>query len=129
MTNYEIQQIRVLQCQGYGYRRIAATLNLSPNSVKSYCQRHPLEQVAEADGYCKQCGSPIKFVAGKKKKQFCSDRCRQVWWNKHRGELRKRTFHEHQCRNCGKVFSAYGKPLQPYCSRQCFAASRKKVAV
>ena len=71
MTNYEIQQIRVLQCQGLGYRRIAATLNLSPNSVKSYCQRHPMEPSSQADAYCKQCGNPVTFKAGKKKRLFC----------------------------------------------------------
>ena len=127
MTNYEIQQIRALQCQGLGYRRIAATLNLSPNSVKSYCQRHPVEPIAKADGYCKQCGNPISFTAGKKKRQFCSDRCRQIWWNAHRDNVKKRTFHEHHCKHCGQIFSAYGRPAQIYCSRICFAASRKKV--
>lgn len=107
---------------------IASMLNLSPNSVKSYCQRHPMEPTPNADAYCKQCGKPISFVAGKKKRQFCSDRCRQIWWNAHRAEVNRRTFHEHHCRQCGRVFSAYGKPNQPFCSRSCFAASRKKVA-
>ncbi len=128
MTNYEIQQILALQRQGLGYRRIAATLNLSPNSVKSYCQRHPLKPVAQADGYCKQCGSPVTFKPRKKKRLFCSDRCRQIWWNVYRDEVRKRTFHERSCRHCGRVFSAYGRPTQCYCSRSCFAASRKKVS-
>ena len=128
MTLYEIQQIRTLQCQGLGYRRIASMLNLSPNSVKSYCQRHPMEPTPNADAYCKQCGKPISFVVGKKKRQFCSDRCRQIWWNAHRAEVNRRTFHVHRCRQCGRAFSAYGRPNQPFCSRSCFAASRKKVA-
>lgn len=128
MTNYEIQQIRALQCQGLGYRRIAAMLNLSPNSVKSYCQRHPLKPAVKADGYCKQCGSPLTFVVGKKKRQFCSDRCRQIWWNAHREEVNKRTFHERNCLQCGQRFSVYGRTAQLYCSRRCFAASRRKVA-
>lgn len=128
MTNFEIQQIRTLQCQGLGYRRIASMLNLSPNSVKSYCQRHPMEPTPRADAYCKQCGKPISFVAGKKKRQFCSDRCRQIWWNAHRTEVNRRTFHERSCRHCGRIFSAYGRPNQLFCSRSCFASSRKKVA-
>lgn len=35
------------------------------------------------DGSCKQCGIEIKSIKGKKKKQFCSDRCRWDWWNNH----------------------------------------------
>ena len=35
------------------------------------------------DGNCKQCGIEIRSIIGKKKKQFCSVRCRWDWWNNH----------------------------------------------
>ena len=37
MTKAEMRRIHVLQLQGLGYRRIAAELGLSVNTVKSYC--------------------------------------------------------------------------------------------
>lgn len=34
-------------------------------------------------GTCLKCGIEIKSIKGKKKKRFCSDRCRWDWWNNH----------------------------------------------
>ena len=42
MTAREIERIKDLQGKGYGYRKIAAETGISVNTVKSYCQRHPV---------------------------------------------------------------------------------------
>jgi len=34
-------------------------------------------------GKCIKCGVVIVSIKGKKKKRFCSDRCRWDWWNNH----------------------------------------------
>ncbi|QLY39394.1 hypothetical protein HF295_00380 [Hujiaoplasma nucleasis] len=34
-------------------------------------------------GKCLKCGMVIASIKGKKKKRFCSDRCRWDWWNNH----------------------------------------------
>lgn len=49
-------------------------------------------------GTCLKCGIEIKSIKGKKKKRFCSDRCRWDWWNNHIKEekLKSRTEASHQ---------------------------------
>jgi methyl-accepting chemotaxis protein len=37
----------------------------------------------ELVGTCLKCGIEIRSIKGKKKKRFCSDRCRWDWWNNH----------------------------------------------
>jgi len=37
----------------------------------------------DLNGTCLKCGVEIKSIKGKKKKRFCSDRCRWDWWNNH----------------------------------------------
>ena len=75
MTNAEIRDIQELQCRGLGYRRIASILNLPINTVKSYCQRHPVvEQPPVVVAGCKNCGAPFE-VYGKPNQRFCSRIC------------------------------------------------------
>jgi endogenous inhibitor of DNA gyrase (YacG/DUF329 family) len=60
--------------------------------------KNQLEQLNDEDqlvGNCKQCGIEIRLIKGKKKKQFCSDRCRWDWWNNHI----KETKHKAQSNN------------------------------
>lgn len=37
----------------------------------------------DLSGTCLNCGIEIRSIKGKKKKRFCSDRCRWDWWNNH----------------------------------------------
>ena len=40
-------------------------------------------------GTCIRCGTEIKSIKGKKKKRFCSDRCRWDWWNNHIKQMKQ----------------------------------------
>jgi len=40
-------------------------------------------------GKCQKCGIVTVSIKGKKKKRFCSDRCRWDWWNNHIKELKQ----------------------------------------
>lgn len=74
MNHADIQMLRE---KGYGYKRIASELNLSVNTVKSYCRRHPVPAVkSNDDSVCLNCGKPIEQIPQRKKKKFCSDKCR-----------------------------------------------------
>ena len=129
MTNTEIRDIQELQCRGLGYRRIASILNLPINTVKSYCQRHPVAgQPLEIVGGCKNCGADLGKDAARYKKQFCSDSCRMSWWNQHRYMVRRTAARQVVCEHCGRVFSVYGRPSQKFCSQACYQNHRKKVA-
>jgi endogenous inhibitor of DNA gyrase (YacG/DUF329 family) len=42
-------------------------------------------------GTCLKCGGEIKSIKGKKKRRFCSDRCRWDWWNNHIKEEKRKS--------------------------------------
>lgn len=63
MTGEQKQQIIVLRRDGAGYGRIAARLQISINTVKSFCRRHGLV-AKSADSVCEQCGKPIEQNPG-----------------------------------------------------------------
>ena len=128
MTNEEKQNIRQLQTQGYGYRSIAAMMGLPINTIKSYCRRHPIEQAAEsvAEGFCRECGIKLIQMPHRKEKKFCSDKCRAKWWAAHTEVSDKRNYIKTVCVNCGNEFETYPSKQRKFCSRACFADSRRK---
>lgn len=83
MTHEEKKQIGKMRAAGMSYTRIAEALDISINSVKSYCRRHGLgadtalqeTQPVQAESCqppqeataCEQCGSPVRQQAGRKK--------------------------------------------------------------
>ena len=87
MTDEQRVQIINLREAGNGYKKIGQLLDLSENTVKSFCQRRNLGGVVvqtTADvSVCKCCGKAVPQTAGRKEKKFCSDRCRMKWWNSH----------------------------------------------
>lgn len=146
MTQEEKKQIGIMRAAGMGYARIAAALDMSVNSVKSYCRRHGLtggcsipdrlsetHAEEEASGLpqckasaCEQCGSPVRQEAGRKKRRFCSDACRQAWWASHRDKMSRKAVRHFVCENCGMPFSRYGVSDRRYCSRSCAALARRR---
>ena len=125
MTSAEKKLIDQYRRQGMGSTEIAEKLNLSVNTVKSYCRRNAMEMpMADVDaapsGLCKQCGALISGKRDKRGKQFCSDRCRYQWWHLHRGESINVT--EHTCLCCGRVFMTNRQ--QKYCCHNCYIMAR-----
>lgn len=127
MTEAEKLRIHKLSQEGLGYKKIAAALELSVNSVKTYLRRHPAnEDAAAIPDFCEMCGKPITQTPHRKHKRFCSDSCRISWWNAHPDKGGKRTLHAFTCAYCGRSFQSGAKGRR-YCSRTCYAADRKKV--
>ena len=122
MTEVEKQQVSRLSEEGFGYKKIAAMLSLSPDTVKSYCRRQgirkatPITTTKPQATTCKCCGLPIVQKPKMKPRVFCSDKCKRSWFNAHR---QGRT---HICPNCGKEFKAYGD--RKYCSHSCVMKAR-----
>jgi DNA-binding NarL/FixJ family response regulator len=79
MLNEQRQTIEDLRLLGRSFAEIAAQTGVSVNTVKSYCRR-----ISAKTDFCKHCGKPLKYTDGKKKKQFCDDKCRTKWWNVYR---------------------------------------------
>ena len=79
MTTQEKQMIASLSEKGLGYRKIAAQIGISENTVKSYLkrmtaaddQKGPDQSVAAFS--CPQCGKEIWRQPGRKTKRFCSE--------------------------------------------------------
>ena len=123
MTLEEKNKIYQLKKEGYGYKKIANELGLSASSVQSFLKRNPMD--LDLLGTCKRCGMTIQSIKGKKRKQFCSDRCRWDWWNSHIKEVNKKAFYTLICKHCGKEFTAYGNQKRVYCCHECYVKDKK----
>lgn len=131
MTQSEKYQIEIFRAQGIGYTEIAKMLGISVNSIKTYCRRHDLggKRGYEAAGpinvcACENCGKPVIQNAGRKKKRFCTDACRNAYWNSHLNLVKRKANYEITCKRCGKVFISYGNKNRKYCCHACYLEDR-----
>ena len=127
MTREQKLMIVSLRSQGLGYKRVADRLGIFINTVKSFCRRQK-DKTHEEDQpgpfTCKCCGVTVKQTPGRKKKLFCSDKCRMKWWNEHPELVERRAFYEKTCPNCGRVFTVYGDSKRKYCCHECYVEHR-----
>lgn len=135
MTEKQKIQIADMRGEGYGYIKIARMLGLSENTVKSFYRRKKLTRRTDAvshmavpvmDGqrFCLYCGVEVAQTPGRKEKKFCSDRCRNKWWNSHLDRVKHKAIYEYICRHCKKPFTAYGNAGRKYCSHECYIKDR-----
>ena len=130
MTNTQKQRIAYLRGKGDSYAAIADALGISENTVKSYCRRSNIgigvkaEQAATVDA-CEGCGHPLEHTPGAKRKRFCSDKCRMMWWKAHPEAVNRKAVYRFACPACGAGFESYGNARRKYCSRACFGAARR----
>ena len=114
--------INNMRLEGHGPSVIAATLGLSPGTVRSHIYRNPILPGTKA---CKNCGKPLVQPKGHREKKFCSDSCRMAWWNSHKETVNKKAYYQLVCRHCGKEFESYGNKNRKYCCRTCYVDSRQ----
>lgn len=132
MTDTQKDRIRQMKADGFGYIKIARELGLPENTVKSFCRREGLNAAADTaglpvdgeKGICLCCGVQVKQNPGRKMKKFCSDKCRNKWWNSHQDRVKRRAHYEFVCACCKKPFTAYGNAGRKYCSHACYVADR-----
>lgn len=124
MTNEQREIITRMQHSGMGYRTIAAETGLPLNSVKSWCRRHPI--TSSDKEICMQCGAVLHMTPHHRKRKFCSDHCRALWWSAHPEHRQPKTIYKHICLCCGEEFTN-SRITASYCSRACFARARMKV--
>ena len=129
MNPEQKNMIQDLRNSGCGYKEISEQLQISINTVKSYCKRHDLTSTKKRNSgsvrFCLQCGNEIKQEQHRKTKKFCCDRCRMIWWREHSSLLRTPSKQTFICLVCHEAFSAYSSTKQKYCSRLCYARSRE----
>ena len=129
MTEEQKKQIKDLRGKGEGYKKIAQELGLSENTVKSFCRRTAMQkqEVAapiKSDSVCECCGKSMEQIPGRKKRRFCSDACRQKWWNSHLHLVQRKAVYRLKCHHCGRDFEVYGNSRRKYCSHACYIAER-----
>ena len=99
MTNEEKKLIDGLRAEGLGYRKIAVRIGISENTVKSYLRKVETSETKDITPAptagdsgephsCLYCGKPVAQNPGRKQKKFCSDACRNQWWNNHQDLVR-----------------------------------------
>ena len=122
MTDNQKEMVLALRRNGMGYGTIAGEVGISVNTVKSYCRRHYeggcSNQSKMEEHICQQCGAPVAQTQGQKKKKFCSDNCRNKWWNSHTSLMKANAI----CAHCEKPF--HGRKGRKYCSHACYIAER-----
>lgn len=135
MTENQKTQIANMRKEGYGYIKIARALGLSENTVKSFCRRkklngrtdeapHTAGPVRDGQHFCRCCGAEVAQIPGRKEKKFCSDRCRNKWWNSHLDQVKRKANYEFICPHCKKRFTVYGNAGRKYCCHECYIADR-----
>jgi uncharacterized protein YjcR len=129
VTESERSIIRRMREGGAPYTAIAGHLGISPNTVKSFCQRKDIKPQVELRPvselcFCAQCGQPVAQPENRKQKRFCSDKCRSKWWNKHRQELSHKFAVITSCAHCGNRFESYPQEKRKYCCHACYIKAR-----
>lgn len=127
----DIQKLKILSLRdlGHGYADIATKLGISKDTVKSFCRRNGAAGIRaakqiERQDHCPQCGKKLIQAEKQKPRRFCSDQCRQAWWNAHPEMVKQRAVYSFVCPTCGKPFTAYGNSRRKYCSHQCYVQAR-----
>lgn len=130
MTQQQKERIAEYRATGASYGQIAKALGLSVDTVKSYCQRNPIEkeppklvEAACADR-CPQCNALLEQIPKHRQKRFCSPRCRTTWWKTHSEAMIRKKFTSIECQHCGTNFLQYGSRPRKFCSRTCYLAHR-----
>lgn len=102
MIDQQREEIRTMRLQGAGYIKIGKALGISDNMVRSFYRRNGLGENAKNALSCRQCGKLIKIIPKQKPKKFCSDKCRNAWWNEHQECITRKAVYEYTCSCCGK---------------------------
>ncbi len=151
MNEIQKEQIKQLRADGYGYKKIAILLDISENTIKSFCRRNgltsgksnkdvKLEKLKEkintiedtkviGSSYCANCGEVVIQVKGIKTRKFCSAECRKTYWTKNQFKINRKSATEYTCSVCGKRYIDYARNNRKYCSRECYIKVRFKGGV
>jgi len=132
MTEEQKTQIINLRDEGYSYGEIASALNISVNTVKSFCRRNDKakedKENLEEEQYdnCKYCGRKLEKNHRGKPKKFCSEKCRREWWKENKDKHEKKAFYTLTCQGCGIEFQSYGNKDRKFCTHACYIKHRFK---
>ena len=104
MTPEGKSSLSAMRKAGRSYTEIAAELGISKNTVETFCRRNGLTPETESipveitpapttERLCPHCGKPVIQLEGRKEKKFCSDTCRNRWWNSHMDMVKRKAIY------------------------------------
>lgn len=117
MGPLEKEAIKNLHKRGWSVNKIADSMNLSKNTVKSFLWRLSKEEgePKKETKNCAYCGAELPYTPGGRERRFCSDKCRTKYWNKERANEPYKCI----CKNCHKEFVSFGNKKKAFCSKEC----------
>lgn len=132
MTKDQKQKIQQMRHEGSSYLQIALALDISENTIKSYCRRNnlnissrnKLQTVKETHKICMQCGKPLTHGTKGYPKKFCTEECRRIWWKSNDKQHVKKAWYNLKCAGCGKEFKSYGNRNRKFCTHACYIRKR-----
>ena len=130
MNAMQRDAIEKMRADGMSYSSIAKALDMKEVTVKKHCQRNHINaqvstlQENTAYTHCRECGKGLQQLDKQKRRLFCSEACRNLWWHKHPDKIRQKAIYSYHCACCGSYFSAYGNSHRKYCSHACYIADR-----
>ena len=94
LTEKDKNKIGNMRKGGFGYRRIARFLGLSTDAVKYYIEKNNGNIKIEVTGItlkdiCPNCCAPVVQTPHKRRKIYCSDKCRLQAWHRYHYESKK----------------------------------------
>lgn len=138
--NAERERVRQLRLAGLEYSEIAEQTGIPAGQVIVYCLQLGLptsgscrtgfseeeeewlryRKRAPADMRCPVCGKVMEQPQRGRRKKFCSNTCRDKWWN--REKRRDESGEEVTCENCGKSFpvAKTARQNRRFCCRECY---------
>ena len=122
MTQEQKTLILYYREQHMTYRQIGEKLELSPDTVKTFCRRKRAqsERTEESvQAQCRNCGAPVHPLPGRRERLFCSPACRTAYWRKHNLLGKDPRY----CAGCGALLTG-GSASRKYCSHACYIRHR-----
>ena len=125
MTDLQKDQIIAMREKKVTYATISENLGIPVSTIKTFCRRNGMStERTPSKPCCKNCGGELTNTTKARPRLFCSDQCKQNWWNKHRRERVSAKIVPHPCLTCGKVFADYSGAHRKYCSQECYRERR-----
>ena len=132
MTKEEKEQVARHRNNGIAYSEISQALDVSVNTIKSYCRRNGLadkkepakEDFNEKNTHCKKCDKALTKGSRGKPKKFCSEKCRREWWKENQNQQTGKAYYIIKCNGCDVTFESYGNRDRKFCSHACYIKSR-----
>ena len=121
MTEKQMSQIVEMRKNNITYAAIAEETGIPIGSIKTFCRREGMTtKKTPTVPTCKYCGAVLRSTPHSRPRLFCSDKCKQTWWNHHRGDRVSSKMLPHTCSTCGNVFMDYAGANRKYCSQACY---------